>query len=626
EARLRVVDLHGNAIAERILSPSRRSPEQSVTLPGATAGWYRAELSLIDDPTRAPRDVADDATFLVLPDAAPPPERPRRFGVIAEPPTAKTAALIGRLGVGRVVVRAPERRWPETGASGAPWIRRLRELEEDGVDVGFLLPRSPRADARGEEGWPLLEGLLAEFGHDRIRRWHLGGLEPTWSGGPEGDLDAAGVALARRSAVGTLVTPWSPEVPPPTGLSDRVTNLVIPHHFRPSAVGELLSAWSDRRPGVTLQLPPGELYRPADRVEDLALRTLHAWRADAAELTIEAPWDEPRNEDDRPRIDPVFGAWTQLARWLGTRQFGGELVTPRGLRIWVATSEDEGESGLIVWSPDGRDTSRLLLGPGSVRVTDLYGNVLAVPVDDGVHEVPVSSMPVFVTGGDPELARFRAAFSLDQPRVPSEHRVVERGLRVHNPWSMPLTGTVSLVDSADWRTTPRVHPIDLAPGETTVLPLTIVPSRHLLAGPRTLEAIVEVSARHPYRFRVWAPLEVGLDDMEVSASWRLVELPEAGGFELVVEVEVANIGNEPLSLVAFLQGQDIGPLRALIGRVNPGQFANRVFRLTEGLDPTMPTRLLVGVDERREARRLTHELIIPALTPFLAGREPHASR
>jgi hypothetical protein len=86
-----------------------------------------------------------------------------------------------------------------------------------------------------------------------------------------------------------------------------------------------------------------------------------------------------------------------------------------------------------------------------------------------------------------------------------------------NPWSNTITGTLRLQAPEGWRVTPRIHRFTVPPGQTEALPISVVMRPGAPTGGARIEGEVELIADRPYRLRVHANLNVGLENIEFAA-------------------------------------------------------------------------------------------------------------
>ncbi|MHC5003322.1 MAG: hypothetical protein ACYTJ0_09375 [Planctomycetota bacterium] len=604
-AALRVTDAEGRTVLERQLAGRGRLRTEQVELPALPLGWYRVEVEI---PGIGPVDGGLGRTALDLVVAASPAAASvgaPHLGVLLPRPAAPAADLLALLGTRGTIATVDARAGdgPPDAPSSGPHADTAAIAAIAARGPGLVLEVHPAA---AEPTAALARRLAIQLG-PRITGWQLGRAEAIAAAPFPAVLpEATAASLGLSSEGGRTLVPWPAERPiePPPG---RQANIIVPHHLRPAAVGDLLAEWPAPRT-VTLLGPPRGLYGARDHVADLIARTLQAWRVGVDTLYLEAPWDHGARGT---APDATFVAVQQLARHLQGRRFVGELTLGEGIEAWLLEPVGAGPAALVAWCDAGERRASVVLGGDQLQAVDAFGNPRPLPVDGDRRELHLTPLPQFVEGVDRELARFRVAFSLEPPDLPTEARVHRRELRLTNPWNVPVSGTVYLEEGDQWQATPRANPFTIAPHETIGLPLTLVPSRSMIAGPRVLRAEIELTASRPYRFRASAPLEAGLPDLELLESWRRVTDPATGREDVVVRLDVRNTSDRPMSLVAFVQAPGAGLQRQPIGRLDPGTVATRTFTLADGGARLAGGSLYVGVDEHDRSRRLTHEIRIP---------------
>ena len=240
-------------------------------------------------------------------------------------------------------------------------------------------------------------------------------------------------------------------------------------------------------------------------------------------MAIAAPWHMSDSSDRQIVPDPAFGVWRMLSEHLVGRSFSGEFPMPEGSHCWILQGKDSEDAALVAWSddisPDGSAILRSLLDAGPVETVDAFGNRTPIELVDGLHTIPLSDVPVFVEKVNLHLAQFRGAFSIEPSFVPAMNRVQEHQIVLRNPWKIPVSGTLRLSESPEWRLTPPIQDFTIPAGATLRLPITIVPERSILAGDKLIEAEVSLSADHDYRFKIGTSVEVGLKNIDLVASW-----------------------------------------------------------------------------------------------------------
>ncbi len=612
-ARLVVTDIDGRNIRDEERAAQRGVWQHTLALDGIEQGWYGASVEVRNGGgvvgRRAIQFVRIEEPKLAL--------REERFGVALDEGGATSGLPLARvLGLRSLLLPARAEGQPATDL-----IWRFRQAFTPPPDLALRLPAAPLAVDEAAIHAALrsggMDGVLLTFG--------LGGRHCVLDLPGDTDADSAEYAALLpdrklESLVGTvaralreyvvdpiLLVPWPIEHEPAPLPAPHGYWLSVPASVPPVSIEGYAQRFSAAERPVFATLDTlDSRYAPADRVTDLVLRGLHAWRAGLRGVLIAAPW----SPGDTTAPQPAFPAWRALAQRLDGRRFLQELPIEAGLRCWLLAGPGPQDWGLVAWNQSAqadRDL-RLELAAGPVVVFDVFGNRRTVEPRGGVHTVALGTRPVFIEGIDGVLAQFRAGMRIEPPFLDARHQVHDCELVVTNPWDESISGTLGLRPPAGWRIEPRLHRINLRGGEEVRLPVSIVIAQRTVTGPAVLEADVVLTGNGDRRLRVLVNVEAGVQGLEFAASWRL-DPPGAGG-DLVIDQSITNTTDQSLSLVAYVTAPDIGRLQQAIGTLHPGQTALRSFRLRDGARILPGRNVRLGVIEQSGAR-LNRSLAIP---------------
>ena len=637
--RLLILDLDGRTVHEQVYDLGRGSWRHTLRMDDIDDGWYRAVVE-VHNPDRIVGVRRLD--FVVLGTQDTTHHLDRRLGVVLGPPTTSASTemlrrLVKHLGVANVMLPVPSQSAalnPDGGRS--PVHRAGQEMLDRGVELTIALPGLSRdlTDPatldrfrvreliKGREG---LTDLFMSFGL-AVPRWLLtpgndGALAPTALGSAvllsdeqlRTMVDSVAGALADFVPDPVVLVPWSAEydlapLPAPHGYW-----IDIPSFIGPQVLADFAARWpiGTRPVYTTIQRLDPELYAPDQRVEDLMLRALWGLRAGLPRMAITEPWSR-RGPRGSIVPDPSFPVWRALADRLDGRRFAGVLPVADGVRCWILTGPDPGETTLVAWNEHADPSDAVLsmmLAEGAVQAVDAFGNRREVAPIGGVHEIPLRRRPLFIEGVDAGLVGFRAAFRITPDYLPARHQVHEGEVVLGNPWGITITGTIRLKPPSGWRITPRIHRFSIPPGGQAKLPINMVFTQRLLTGVAFAEAEVELIADREYRLRLLAPLEVGLRDLEFTAHWRIAD-DRAESTDLVITETVTNTGTRTVNLTAYVSAPGLSPQRRSISGLGPGETAVRSFRLADGKRLLSGRRVRLGVIAQ-DGARLNRELEIP---------------
>jgi hypothetical protein len=643
-AHLGISDLSGRTVHEqRFPAPRGRRPAVR-ELPPLPCGWYRAELVVSSETRLVGREWL---SFAILPEEGDSGGwRASTLGVVLPLTTPARLALmpglVRRLHVGSTVVGVWDKSMDD--ASGPFAERRLTALGESveqlldwDMDVTFALSGVPHRLAaaagispdqvldllgRSPQQWrPALDEMLLNFGL-RVRRWQLGRAE----GGQsltrpdlQTRIDDASAALAPFVPEPIVVVPSEADRQIPADAALEAMQVTVPCEVAPEALEDYAAPWLAECGDVHLILEPARpgLYTPRQEIVDLLLRSLYGWRAGVSRMSIPAPWRWRAENAARPEPEPSFAAWRGLADALRGRRFIGEMPVADGIHCWLMAGDQPGDDALVAWAEqrpgEAPIVARLVLADHAVRLIDPFGNGRLVPLRLGAHHIPVTDMPIFVEDINLQLAQFRAGFEIAPSFVPAMHRVHEHELVLHNPWDMAVSGSIHVQRSPGWRLTPRQLDFVIRPAETIRLPVNIVFDRSIIAGAKSLEADVDLTADRDYHLHLCTELEVGWENIEMTAVWQIVDNARTGRRDLVITQYVTNRGDRPVSLDAFLRAPGVGQNRRVITTLEPDTTAVKTFHIPDGAALLAGRSVRLGVADRDGVAQLNHLLDIPDL-------------
>ncbi len=286
-------------------------------------------------------------------------------------------------------------------------------------------------------------------------------------------------------------------------------------------------------------------YDAQSRAHDLVLRMLEAKVHRRAAIFVSDPFDAQHglmNRDGTP--DELLLPWVVTARTLGGAEYLGSFVLPNGSHNHVFARDDE--AVMVVWN-DKPTTEVLYLGD-KVQLVDLWGREMPTSEveDDGVlkQQLAVGPLPVFVTGMDRAIARWRLGFAFDKTQLASVFGRPQTSIvRFRNTFPRGLGGSLTLHVPDVWELSYRSANFKLATEEEREQPFEIALQTVASSGVQRVRIDFDITSDRRYRFSVYRDLQVGLGDVVVELhTW----LNEDG--KLVVEQHLSNDSAQRLSL------------------------------------------------------------------------------
>ncbi len=531
-------------------------------------------------------------------------------------------AAVGQLGAGAVQVGVPmigalnteekQRYFTEIGEL----VRRLGELRVE--SVGVILSQSAGID--------LNTGTATVVELDSPRIWqqmaspilaHFGGLISTWQLGTErleltsrSDWDAEKLNVVSNEVrqfitVPTLVLPR--RAGDPTGTREMLVSRwlpeVIPAADFPRALGFLLEN-TNRDQWVRLDWAPGSTI-DRSQVADRARRVLLTKALDPDRLHVPAPFALSTSGGGRSWQPTPDYIWVRtLFHYLtGTRAIAA--MHPRPEVVALVFDSPSASSCLAIWSwQDGESPPVELYLGDQPRAFDPFGNPVPLEMVDGRTIVPVGPMPLLIESLQTPLVVLHASYSVRPEFVQIHTSEPAPVLRFKNPYDSVMSGEVLLTAPENWKLETRKLTFSLDPGEWLEQPLHISLPARQLATRYTLD--VELHLREPFQNRLHFEqvLEVGLRDIDLSATayWR--------EDQLIVEQALRNDTSEPVSFNAFCEPPGRGRFEGAFLQVAPGSVMVTTYVFPQARDLAGAV-LHHGIGEINGPRRLDKVVEVP---------------
>lgn len=320
---------------------------------------------------------------------------------------------------------------------------------------------------------------------------------------------------------------------------------------------------------------------PADhRIQNLVERMLVA-----AKFRVEAAFiPDPIHEhtgmmlaDGSPTI--LFLPWRTLAYHLTGAQYIGSFALRGGTTNYVF--ERDGEAILIGWN-NTKTREQLYLGE-ETRVCDLWGNTQALEtvVDGSFREqvVEFNNEPVVITGLSLPVARWRISFKLSNydNQVPGAARFKLKAA-FSNGFDQSVVGSLELFAPELIHNSSVKKMFDLTNRQDVELPIDLNLRPDASTGKQMVTAIFDIQSGSQYRFRVFHPLYIGAQDIEVELSY---EVDPDGN--LVIRQDLVNNTDRILDFECTLFAPDRVHVRQQLLQIPPGRVT-RYYRLEKATE------------------------------------------
>src|SRR4029453_2378055 len=315
KARLRVFDLDSPTVVDSTFPAPRGRQAGSIHIPISTCGWYRAVLDVTGNGALARRQWLD---FFLLPPKSPGNPESGSFGVVLPNMSAsgfqKTAHMIEALQVSDAVVPLWDRETGQQRGHERQAARRqfIEQLLRQNVGLIFSLDTVPEQLAsvaslepkqvldlmnKDPKLWrPFLDDLLITFGLE-VNRWRIGSAQNAdafWRPDIKSTIENATRSFSDSVPNPHVYPACSMEQGPSEDGPIEAYAIDVPSEIQAEALAEYARGWLSCGAAlfVNLQMLPEASYTPRQRVADLMIRGLYAWRSGLPLLTIAAPWRE----------------------------------------------------------------------------------------------------------------------------------------------------------------------------------------------------------------------------------------------------------------------------------------------------------------------------------------------
>lgn len=511
------------------------------------------------------------------------------------------------------------------------------------------------AFSRDPKTWyPSIEPILARLA-TQIRFWQLGDdRDPGWIGcrdlpgivsRTKAELDRIGQDLDigivwNLAAPLPMATPSSKadrsSSPPPDSLVVGSHQQKTPWHFLSLPCDEAIGndaitqcLDSTKSTGVArwiaLNALPRKGHATHDRIAHLVQRMLTAKMHGAEAIFISGPFDPDRGLVDRNGSpSELFLPWRTTALMLGGAPYVGDIDLPRGNQIHCF-----GRKGKYVGVLAGRKSGQETVYLGSeLRTHDLWGDSKACPPtvssDDGPvglspaqqSVIAVQQLPVFLVGLDIPITQWQLGVAFSPNRLPSiPSAIAPIRLELKNTLPQSITGRVNIRGPQNWSIEPRSAEFRLAPGAPWKQPLEVVQPNDVAGGRQMVRLDFEIQADRLYRFTMYRPLEVTLDDVNFEGQ---AMLNNRG--EMEVRQRLTNQGKKPASFRCDLLVPDRRRQSTEV-LIQPAGKSEMTYRLPNG-EQLLDKAIWLRAEEIDGPRVLNYRIEIPSAAAPIEGLKP----
>jgi len=282
------------------------------------------------------------------------------------------------------------------------------------------------------------------------------------------------------------------------------------------------------RRSVSIAPLPADDYPLDTRINNFVQSLVLLKAAGLDDICLTAPRDEQigvLRRDGTP--NELYLPWRTTATLLSGNRFLGSITLPNRSRNFLF--ERGGKCLMVIWNdwatPDMPTQESLYLGDG-LGMIDIGGKHL-VPEQIGNNQmIPVTQTPLYVTGMNIDVARFRLSMQTEVntiSAVPNQVHAIPFSYR--NESVFPVTVQISPQGprSGDWTISPPTQTVNLEPGipGAGAFDLTLTPRGN--TGRRLFQYNVRITGIDAPEFAVYDEMIVGNPDVYMEFVSRLKE-------------------------------------------------------------------------------------------------------
>jgi len=372
----------------------------------------------------------------------------------------------------------------------------------------------------------------------------------------------------------------------------------------PSLTGDELASYLQlpRRRGVDkwvmIEPLPRDGYELNTRSRDLVEQMLAAKIHNADGIFVAHPFDDERGVmSDAGTPGELLLPWRTTASLLSGTKFLGSLRLPGGSENRLFETA-EGDVLMVVWNQ--KPTSEVIYLGENVRVHDVWGRTESPPQQEHRQVIEVSSLPKFVLGLNPDVAKLRMSIRFHSLTIPSVFGTAHPNrITIENHTRQGIGGSVKVNTPEDWQITPEKIDYKLAAGDASYHPFQIELPSDANGGSGPIRIDVEFTAERNYQFSVYRELTVGDGEIVLEVNTLLNRLGE-----LIVEQRMVNHGNTLADFRCQLVAVDRRLQRMQVFQLGSSPDV-KIYRYPNGRE-LIGTELRLSAEERGSNRVLNH--------------------
>ncbi|MGI9427299.1 MAG: hypothetical protein ACR2NM_01485 [Bythopirellula sp.] len=343
-------------------------------------------------------------------------------------------------------------------------------------------------------------------------------------------------------------------------------------------------------------------YDLETRTRDLVEQILAAKTHGADGIFVNTPFDEQRGlMTEKGTPGELLLPWRTTASLLSGSEYLGKIRLPQRSENHVFETAD-GEVLMVLWSRLPQQEV-LYLGD-DIRVMDVWGRTTKPQQQEHRQVLDVDSLPKFIVGLHPQVAKWRMKSRLSEDRIPSvmgyEH---PNHFDITNTFDQGAGGAVELDLPPGWQVHPHKLNFKLSAGERTRRPFQIVLPFDANSGAATLRADFSFTADTSYHFSIYRDIKVGDQDIEIELHSRIDE----NGW-LVVDQRMINYAADFADFKCLLKADKRKTQKIQVFRLG-NSYDLQTYLFPNGKE-LIGTTLWLRAEELGGTRVLNHRIVV----------------
>ncbi|MGL4595437.1 MAG: hypothetical protein ACRCUY_11990 [Thermoguttaceae bacterium] len=331
--------------------------------------------------------------------------------------------------------------------------------------------------------------------------------------------------------------------------------LSSPETLTPEELGCYLDATGTKNIRRFVSITPlsSSEYGHEERISDLVRRMVFAKIHGANGVFLSNPISKKSgvlHSDTTPT--ELYLPWRVTSQMISGKRFLGSITLPNRSRNFIFESEN-GRAVMVVWNDAGTDNSpvleMLILG-ADAKVVDVWGKETELAAQEARQVISVSSIPIFVSDIDLDIAKLRIGFELETTHRSSViNSPVPITFSFQNDAMTPISASVTIIPPRpeSWKMTPQKVGLTLSPGIRQSGTFDVSLTNSANTGVQKFRFDVKTEGVRNLQFDVYAQMHIGNPDLRLEFSSRLMR---NGDIELIQAF--INDGETPFTYICRL--------------------------------------------------------------------------